>query len=117
MTGFGPAWTPTRSGRSWRTCSAAATLRGLYGTTRPELLSRIVISSHLSGVRRILCLGAHSDDIEIGCGGTVLRLIQESDRIEFRWVVLGSNSERAREAGRSARAFLKGARRKSIQIH
>ena len=97
--------------------SAAAALRGRCGITGTESHLRIVIGSHLRGVRRILCLGAHSDDIEIGCGGTVLRLIQESDRIEFRWVVFGSSPERAREAGRSARAVLRGVRRKSIQIH
>jgi LmbE family N-acetylglucosaminyl deacetylase len=75
-----------------------------------------VITSNLDGVKRVLCLGAHSDDIEIGCGGTLLRLIESSDRIEFYWVVLTSNPERAREAKRSANAFLRGARRKTIVV-
>jgi LmbE family N-acetylglucosaminyl deacetylase len=75
-----------------------------------------MITSHLDGVRRILCLGAHSDDIEIGCGGTVLHLIANSNRIEFYWLVLCSNSERAREAQRSASAFLRGAPKKTVVV-
>src|SRR5580698_9957889 len=75
-----------------------------------------MIACNLANVKRILCLGAHSDDIEIGCGGTILRLIADSDRIEFYWVVLCSNPERAREARRSADAFLKRAPKKTIVV-
>jgi LmbE family N-acetylglucosaminyl deacetylase len=64
----------------------------------------------------VLCLGAHSDDIEIGCGGTILRLIESSDKIEFYWLVLSSNPERAKEAERSANAFLRVVRRKTIVV-
>ena len=70
----------------------------------------------LGTIRRVLCLGAHSDDIEIGCGGTILSLIESSDRIEFYWLVLSSNPERAREAKRSARAFLQRARKTTIVV-
>ena len=38
-----------------------------------------MITCNLRGARRILCLGAHSDDIEIGCGGTILRLLETSE--------------------------------------
>ena len=58
---------------------------------------------------RILCLGAHSDDIEIGCGGTILRAIRDWPQARFQWVVLSANRERAAEAERSAAAFLDGA--------
>jgi glucose-1-phosphate cytidylyltransferase len=75
-----------------------------------------VITCSLDGVKRVLCLGAHSDDIEIGCGGTILHLIGQSDRIEFYWLVLSSNPERAQEAQRSANAFLRGAHRKTIVV-
>ena len=75
-----------------------------------------MIPCNLNGVKRVLCLGAHSDDIEIGCGGTVLRMIEQSKSIEFYWLVLSSNSERAREAERSANAFLRGARRKKVVV-
>ena len=67
-------------------------------------------------LKRVLCLGAHSDDIEIGCGGTVLRMIAQSKHIEFYWLVLSSNPQRAREAERSAKAFLGGARHKTVVV-
>ena len=75
-----------------------------------------MIACNLNRVRRVLCLGAHSDDIEIGCGGTVLRLIEQSKNIEFYWLVLSSNPKRAKEAERSANAFLRGARRKTVVV-
>lgn len=56
---------------------------------------------------RVLCLGAHCDDIEIGCGGTILRLIEEHD-VEIHWRVFSSNPERRREAERCAALFLQG---------
>jgi LmbE family N-acetylglucosaminyl deacetylase len=75
-----------------------------------------MITGNLANVKRILCLGAHCDDIEIGCGGTVLRLTADSEHIEFYWLVLCSNRERASEARRSANAFLKRARKKTIVV-
>jgi LmbE family N-acetylglucosaminyl deacetylase len=75
-----------------------------------------MISCNLNRLKRVLCVGAHSDDIEIGCGGTVLRLIQQSTSIEFYWLVLSSNPTRAKEAERSANAFLRGARDKTIVV-
>jgi LmbE family N-acetylglucosaminyl deacetylase len=70
----------------------------------------------LKGARRVLCIGAHSDDIEIGCGATVLRLAESSPGVEFYWLVLSSNPARAREARRSAAAFLRGVRRKTVAV-
>ena len=58
---------------------------------------------------RVLCLGAHSDDIEIGCGGTILKLIGQYKNINFHWVVFSSNKKRQGEATNSANAFLAGA--------
>lgn len=75
-----------------------------------------MIPLKLNGVTRVLCLGAHSDDIEIGCGGTLLRLIESSNTIEFYWMVLSSNPDRAKEAERSARAFLRRVRTKTIVV-
>jgi LmbE family N-acetylglucosaminyl deacetylase len=57
----------------------------------------------------LLCLGAHSDDIEIGCGGAVLRWLAEVPEVHVTWVVLSAPGERADEARRSAQALLKGA--------
>jgi LmbE family N-acetylglucosaminyl deacetylase len=51
---------------------------------------------------RILCLGAHSDDIEIGCGGTVMRLLSEHRDCALHWVVFSATPEREREARASA---------------
>lgn len=65
---------------------------------------------------KILCLGAHSDDIEIGCGGTVLRLLDERPSAEVVWVVLGAYGRRAGEARESANRFLAGAGQKEIVL-
>jgi len=65
---------------------------------------------------KIVCIGAHSDDIEIGCGGTILRLLKEHDDVDVHWVVLGSSGQRDREAAASANRFLSGARKKKIIV-
>jgi LmbE family N-acetylglucosaminyl deacetylase len=56
--------------------------------------------------RTILCLGAHSDDIEIGCGGTILRLLSTYSPVRVVWVVFGAEGIREREARSSATRFL-----------
>jgi LmbE family N-acetylglucosaminyl deacetylase len=56
----------------------------------------------------LLAIGAHSDDIEIGCGGTILKLIEQGSVAEVWWVVLTGESTRAAEARRSAEAMLAG---------
>ena len=66
---------------------------------------------------RVLCLGAHCDDIEIGCGGTLLRLIDEYQDIEFYWVIFCSNQEREKESYKSFENFLKKVRKKNINIY
>ena len=65
----------------------------------------------------VLALGAHADDIEIGCGGTILRLADALQNCEINWVVLGADGERAEEARRSGEAFLEraGGRRLIIE--
>ena len=68
-------------------------------------------------LRRMLCLGAHCDDIEIGCGGTVLRLLGEHPGLEVHWVVLSSDAVRAAEARQSADLFLAHAGARTVTIH
>jgi LmbE family N-acetylglucosaminyl deacetylase len=68
------------------------------------------------GARRILLLGAHADDIEIGCGGTVLRLCAEPADLEVRWMVFCSTPERASEARASAADFLAGVSRSTVVV-
>ncbi len=58
------------------------------------------------GPLRVLCLGAHSDDIEIGCGGSVLRLLEEHPGSSVHWVVFSATGPREREARESASDFL-----------
>ena len=56
------------------------------------------------GSLRVLCLGAHPDDIEIGCGATILQLVQQA--ADVRWAVFSGDDRRAEEAARGARLFL-----------
>ncbi|MDT6940971.1 PIG-L deacetylase family protein [Brucella pseudogrignonensis] len=64
---------------------------------------------------KLLCLGAHSDDIEIGCGGTILHLISSGIPLDIHWCVLSGNVERHNEAELAALDFLQGA--SSFQIN
>lgn len=69
-----------------------------------------------SGPLRILCIGAHSDDLEIGCGGTVLELLERPTPCEITWVVLSGTGPREREAHESAERFLEGARHRDVRV-
>ena len=76
------------------------------------------LDSRHRGPLRILCLGAHADDIEIGCGGTVLTLLAARRNVECHWVVFsGGGGSREREAQRSADLFLAKARRRHLTVH
>ena len=60
----------------------------------------------LRSPRRILCLGAHCDDIEIGCSGAIMRWLGESPGVQVHWVVFSGNDERERETHAAARRIL-----------
>lgn len=64
----------------------------------------------------VLCLGAHSDDIEIGAGGTILGWIAAGVKVDIHWCVLSAAGARAKEAGESADAFLRGAATARIDL-
>lgn len=66
---------------------------------------------------RLLALGAHCDDIEIGCGGSMLRLAAESPDLEVLWVVFASTEGRAAEARAAAADFLAGFARSRLVVH
>jgi len=65
----------------------------------------------------VLCLGAHSDDIEIGCGGTILRVLEANPGTEVEWVVFSAVGPRAAEAANSASLFLLNAARQAIVLN
>ena len=66
--------------------------------------------------KKILCLGAHCDDIEIGCGGALLKLIHTMKDVHVYWVVFSSDARREKEALQSANDFLKTVKKKKIVI-
>jgi LmbE family N-acetylglucosaminyl deacetylase len=70
----------------------------------------------LGSVRRILCVGAHSDDIEIGLGGTLLKFAAQYPDLEVWWVVFCAPGPRAEEARESANEFLAGIEKREIRI-
>jgi len=65
--------------------------------------------------RKLLCLGAHADDIEIGCGGTLLKLIRQATAVH--WVVFSADPLRAEEAMSSAEKLLSAVPIRTIVIH
>ena len=67
-------------------------------------------------VRSVLAIGAHSDDIEIGCGGTILSLARFWPEARVHWLVLAAHGDRIDEARTSAEAFLAGLREPTVEI-
>ena len=70
---------------------------------------RLQLADLASPIRHVLCVGAHCDDLEIGCGGTVLQLAEKPNPPAFTWVVFTSDATREAEALRSAEALLRRA--------
>ena len=64
----------------------------------------------------VLCIGAHSDDIEIGAGATILGWIDRGVRLDVHWAVLSAIGPRANEARASAEQFLANAARAVIDL-
>jgi LmbE family N-acetylglucosaminyl deacetylase len=69
----------------------------------------LTLAPEAVGARRVLAIGCHPDDIEIGCGGTLLALTRAQPELEVTWVVLSAHGARADEARSSASAFLAAA--------
>lgn len=65
----------------------------------------------------IICLGAHCDDIEIGAGGSLLKIFEEYEINSVKWVVFASNELRKKEAEDSAKLFLEGVADFQIDVH
>lgn len=64
----------------------------------------------------VLCLGAHCDDIEIGCGGTLLELIRDRPETSIHWVIFSSNERREAEA-RSTAGSIAGSNLEQLDVH
>jgi LmbE family N-acetylglucosaminyl deacetylase len=77
---------------------------------------RSILPTRPSQELSVLCLGAHADDIEIGCGGTLFQLLSERSRVRIHWMVLSAEGVRAREARRSASRILRRAAGHHVEI-
>ena len=80
--------------------------------------SACVIALNLEGKKSsplvALCLGAHSDDIEIGCGGTLLRFKGTLPGLKLHWVVFSAQGIRGHEAAKSADLFTAGCEKEIV---
>jgi LmbE family N-acetylglucosaminyl deacetylase len=76
----------------------------------------LVLPLERRGPLKLLCLGAHADDIEIGCGGTLLRLIAEVPDVIVRWIVFSGAGLREAEARNSAASFLENVSEKQVEV-
>ena len=68
-------------------------------------------------MRSSLLLGAHCDDIEIGCGGTILHLLEAYPDLEMTWIVFSSNEARAKETESSFGRFVGSKRKRTLEIN
>ena len=77
---------------------------------------RLPVAEPVGRPLRVLAIGAHADDIEIGCGGTILRLRDEHPTVELGWVVLSACGERRAEAERAVELFA-GSAARHLELH
>ncbi|MDQ3117434.1 MAG: PIG-L family deacetylase [Verrucomicrobiota bacterium] len=75
-----------------------------------------MLQLRLENAGNLLFLGAHSDDIEIGCGGTILKLASANPKLNILWVVFSAEGKRRPEARSSAALFLKGVSRSRVVV-
>src|SRR5215210_4573295 len=68
-------------------------------------------------LRSVLVIGCHADDIEIGCGGTLLTLTRSNPECKVDWVVLAAPGGRGQEARASAEEFLSASALARVEVH
>jgi hypothetical protein len=83
----------------------------------PTLMQPFTIGGGSTPLKRVLVIGCDSDDIEIGCGATMLSLTRSLPDLAVTWVVLGAEGRRAEEARLSAETFTAAAASREIVIH
>jgi len=70
-----------------------------------------------TGGLRLLCIGAHPDDIEIGAAGTILQLVRSGRVTAATWAVFSGAEERVREGTEAAQQVLEGVADRTILFH
>jgi LmbE family N-acetylglucosaminyl deacetylase len=80
------------------------------------MLGLRVDTASIEGPLNVLAIGAHADDIEIGCGGTLLRLAESDPGATVTWIVLSGDGERANEARASAQDILSGFATRRVEV-
>jgi LmbE family N-acetylglucosaminyl deacetylase len=81
-----------------------------------DLTAPIMLSLRPESVHTVLCLGAHADDIEIGCGGTLLKLLAAHPGVNVYWVVLSAEGPCKEEAEKAAERILKEAGTRHVVV-
>src|SRR4029450_4400683 len=104
---------PSRTSSTWSRCTRPAGRRGRSDSG--EAMLGLSMAARPGGPLPVPPPGAHADDIEIGCGGTILRLAAEPPGLAVDWVVLSGAGDRGGEAGDSAAAFLDGAGERRVR--
>jgi LmbE family N-acetylglucosaminyl deacetylase len=75
---------------------------------------KLILEKKEKGEPTVLCLGAHSDDIEIGCGGALLQLRKTHSNLRFHWVVFSAAGVRGQEAAKAADLFTPASQRQTV---
>lgn len=88
----------------------------ILGTLHGGQMLKIFLDDNRT-VYRILCIGSHCDDLEIGCGGTILRLAKTLRNVKLLWIVFSAGGQRKKEAMNSAKLFLDQIEDKQILFH
>jgi LmbE family N-acetylglucosaminyl deacetylase len=76
-----------------------------------------VFSLSLSKLKNVLCLGAHPDDIEIGCGGTLLSLLAANPELRMDWVVMSANEARKPESEKCFADWCPNPKQGTLTLH
>jgi LmbE family N-acetylglucosaminyl deacetylase len=70
---------------------------------------------NLAAGSTVLCIGAHCDDIEIGCGATLRRIARDNPACRIVWAIFAGNETREHESRAAAQALL-GEQRAQLQF-